>query len=268
MAVSGEVELLRHALLRRVSFLLLVFCFAASATAPAMASSPDATTEAATAVSYEEATLKGSVNPLGSATNYWFEYGETTSYGTKIPASPKSIGSGTSSVLVSNLVTGLKESTTYHFRVVGENEKAEKATGGDAEFTTAGFNSSFAEKGSGNGQLSEPFDLALDSKGNIWISDTGNNRIEEFSEKGEYLGQFGKLGSGKGEFKSPKGIVIDSLGNFWIVDSGNNRVQKLNSKGEWSCEFGKEGSGEAELKLPTGIALDSSDRPFITDTGN
>jgi len=257
-----------HALSTRASFLLFVFCFLMGATAPAMASAPDATTEAATAVSYEQATLKGSVNPLGAATSYWFEYGETTSYGTKIPASPKSVGSGSSSVLVSNLVTGLKESTTYHFRVVAENEKAEKATGEDAEFTTAGFNSSFAEKGSGNGQLSEPFDLALDSKGNIWISDTGNNRIEEFDEKGEYLFQFGKVGSGKGEFKSPKGIVIDSSGNLWVVDSGNNRVQKLNSKGEWICEFGKEGSGEAELKSPTGIALDSSDRPFIADTGN
>jgi sugar lactone lactonase YvrE len=247
---------------------MAVFCVFAVAPPSAVASPPDATTESATAVSYEEATLKGAINPLGTATSYWFEYGETTSYSTKIPASPKSVGSGTSDILVSNLVTGLKESTTYHFRVVAENEKAEKATGGDAEFTTAGFSFSFGEKGSGNGQLSEPFDLALDSKGNVWVADTGNNRIEEFSEKGEYLGQFGKAGSGKGEFKSPKGIAIDSSDNFWVVDSGNNRVQKLNSKGEWVCEFGKEGSGEVELKSPTGIVAGPSGNLWVDDTGN
>ena len=61
----------------------------------AIAAPPTATTEAATAVSYEQATLKGTVNPEGSATSYYFEYGTTESYGSKIPVSPESVGSGT-----------------------------------------------------------------------------------------------------------------------------------------------------------------------------
>jgi streptogramin lyase len=242
---------------------LLVFA------AQASASPPTATTEGATAVAYEEAILKGTVNPEGSATSYWFEYGETESYGTKIPVTPESVGSGTSNVSVSKLVSGLKESTEYHFRVVVENEKKETVSGKDTVFTTAGFNFSFPKEGSESGVLSEPFDLAVDSKGNVWVSDTGNDRIVEFNEKGEYLFKFGKLGTGKGEFKSPKGIAIDSSSNIWIVDSGNNRVQKFDTTGKWLSEFGKEGSGNGEFKSPTGIDVDGTGPSvFVADTGN
>src|SRR6185436_2247069 len=81
---------------------------------------PDAITEPATMIKATQATLNGKVNPLGSNTNYWFEYGKTTSYGTKIPISPESVGSGTEYVAVSKTPTGLAGSTTYHFRVVAE----------------------------------------------------------------------------------------------------------------------------------------------------
>jgi sugar lactone lactonase YvrE len=248
--------------------LMAVFCVLASAPAFAIASPPDATTEAATAVSYEEATLKGSVNPLGASTSYWFEYGETTSYGTKIPASPKSVGSGTSNLLVSNLVTGLKESTTYHFRVVAESKEG-STNGEDATFTTDGYLFSFGEKGSGNGQLSEPFGIAVDSKGNIWISDMGNNRIEEFDAEGKYLFQFGKKGTGNGEFESPKGIAIDPTDRIWVVDSGNHRIQEFDTEGKFLRKAGEEGAGEGQLKSPTGITIEhSGERPWVADTGN
>jgi RHS repeat-associated protein len=82
---------------------------------------PSLTTEAATGVKETEATLKASVNPNGWATTYQFEYGTTTSYGTKVPVSPESIGSGTSAVAVSKAISGLKEGTTYHYRVVASN---------------------------------------------------------------------------------------------------------------------------------------------------
>ncbi len=235
--------------------------------ATAIASPPTATTEAATAVSYEQATLKGTVNPKGLATSYYFEYGKTEAYGTKIPVSPESVGSGTSNVAVSQTVTGLSESTEYHFRVVAENESG-TAKGEDATFTTAGFNFAFSEEGSGNGQLKQPnLGIATDSEGNIWVADTENNRIEKFSSKGEYLSQFGKEGSGNGEFKSPKGLAFDPSGNLWVVDSGNNRVQKFNSKGEYVFQCGEKGSGEGQFNSPAGITFSGSNF-FIVDSGN
>ncbi len=248
---------------------LTALCAAGSIPASASAAPPTAATEAATAVSYEQATLKGTVNPEGSATSYWFEYGETEAYGTKIPVSPESVGSGTSNVAVSQVVTSLSQSTEYHFRVVAENEAEETAKGKDATFTTAGFNFSFGEEGSGNGQLKQPnLGIATDSEGNVWVADTENNRVEKFNSKGEYLSQFGKEGSGNGEFKAPKGIAIDPSGNIWVVDSGNDRLQKFNSKGEYVTKFGEKGSGEGQFNSPAGITFASSTNAYVVDSGN
>jgi hypothetical protein len=84
------------------------------------------------------ATLNATVNPNGSETTYQFEYGTTTEYGSKVPASPKSIGSGTSPVEVSEGIEGLKPETTYHFRVVATNAQG-TSEGGDQTFTTPGW---------------------------------------------------------------------------------------------------------------------------------
>jgi RHS repeat-associated protein len=82
---------------------------------------PNVATEAAWGVTEHEANLKGSINPNGNATTYQFEYGPTTSYGTKVPASLESVGSGTTVVSVSKAITGLSEGATYHFRIVATN---------------------------------------------------------------------------------------------------------------------------------------------------
>jgi subtilisin family serine protease/sugar lactone lactonase YvrE len=75
-------------------------------------------TTRATERTYTSATLNGGVNPNGKATTYQFEYGTSEAYGTKVPASPKSIGSGTTDVKTSEAVSGLKANTTYHYRLV------------------------------------------------------------------------------------------------------------------------------------------------------
>jgi hypothetical protein len=79
--------------------------------------------------------LNGTVNPNGQATTVNYEYGTSTSYGTKTPA--KSIGSGTGTVNVPALVTRLAGSTTYHFRLVATNVTGTTA-GADQTFTTTG----------------------------------------------------------------------------------------------------------------------------------
>jgi Ca2+-binding RTX toxin-like protein len=96
---------------------------------------PKATTLFATGIGQQSATLYGSVNPEGSATSYYFEYGPTTAYGTKIPVSPKEVGAGTSEVTVSESVTGLTPATTYHFRIVATSVAA-TTNGVDRTFTT------------------------------------------------------------------------------------------------------------------------------------
>jgi hypothetical protein len=99
---------------------------------------PSVTTEAASAVNAEEATLNSSVNPEGFTTTYQFEYGPTTAYGSKAPASAQSAGSGTSDVAVSQGLTGLTENTTYHYRLVATNSEG-TTYGSDGTLKTAGL---------------------------------------------------------------------------------------------------------------------------------
>ncbi|MGV1047939.1 MAG: LamG-like jellyroll fold domain-containing protein [Solirubrobacterales bacterium] len=76
--------------------------------------------------------LAASVNPKGSATSYFFEYGKTASYGSKTASF--SAGAASTAVTVTAAVSGLEFGTTYHYRVVAENFAGTR-TGADTTFT-------------------------------------------------------------------------------------------------------------------------------------
>jgi hypothetical protein len=96
---------------------------------------PSGTPTAATEPTPSTATLNATVNPNGEeVTSCEFEYGTTTSYGSSVPCSTKP-GSGASPVAVSAPVTGLKENTTYHFRITATNATG-KTDSTDQTFTT------------------------------------------------------------------------------------------------------------------------------------
>jgi hypothetical protein len=92
---------------------------------------PSATTEEYTELQEAEVqeaqvTLNGSVNPNGSDTHYYFQYGPTASYGSTAPAPPGTdAGSGTSAVRASTTVGGLSGGTVYHYRLVATNASNE-----------------------------------------------------------------------------------------------------------------------------------------------
>lgn len=100
---------------------------------------PTVTTDAASEVGVTTAKLNGSVTPNGTSTNYYYQYGTTTSYGSTIPAPPgMNIGSGWSYVYTWNNVSGLQPATTYHFRNVATNAGG-TSYGVDREFTTFSY---------------------------------------------------------------------------------------------------------------------------------
>jgi DNA-binding beta-propeller fold protein YncE len=93
------------------------------------------------------------------------------------------------------------------------------------------FQSTFGSNGTGNGQFSFPFGIAVDGGGNIYVADAFNNRVQVFDSGGAFQSTFGSFGSGNGQFNSPIGIAVDSGGNIYVADSDNNRVQVFNSSG-------------------------------------
>jgi plastocyanin len=97
---------------------------------------PTATTESASSVTETKATLKGTVNPNGQATEYFFKYGTTTGYGTET-SPPQSAGAGTTNVPASAPAPSLAPGTTYHFELVATYASGSSTVlGGDRTFTT------------------------------------------------------------------------------------------------------------------------------------
>ena len=115
--------------------LILVCCLLLGLPAAALAAgAPKATTGAATGVARSSATLNGTVEPNGAATDWHFEYGTTTAYGLQSPGADA--GDGEGAIPVSVPVEGLSAGTTYHYRLVASNGDG-GATGADRTFRTA-----------------------------------------------------------------------------------------------------------------------------------
>ena len=110
--------------------------------------------------------------------------------------------------------------------------------------------------------------MAIDSKGNIWVSEHGNNRVQEFSTEGKSLAHFGTAGTGAGQLKTPYGIAIDGSGNIWVAEQGNNRGEEFSASGTFITQFGWKGTGAGQLIEPRGLAIDAKGNVWMVDTGN
>lgn len=77
------------------------------------------------------------------------------------------------------------------------------------------------------GQLRNPWGVAIDVHGDVYVSDTGNHRIEKFDKEGNFITQWGGFGNGTGQFNFPYGLGVDARGSVFVVDSANTRVQQF-----------------------------------------
>jgi hypothetical protein len=118
-----------------LALLSLVLAAIAPSVAQAAATAPGVTTERASSITENTATLNATVDPNeANVTECKFEYGTTPAYGTSVSCSSLP-GSGENEVGVSAAIAGLSESTTYHYRVVATNEVG-TSYGTDRRFTT------------------------------------------------------------------------------------------------------------------------------------
>ncbi len=88
---------------------------------------------------------------------------------------------------------------------------------------------SWGSQGSGPGQFAEPDSIAIDAKGNIYVTDNRSNyRVEMFDGDGRFLAQWGGFGHGDGQFNAGGRIAVDHQGNVYVSDDGaNDSVQKF-----------------------------------------
>ncbi len=102
--------------------------------------------------------------------------------------------------------------------------------------------------------LSGPMGAAVDSSGNLYISDTTHNRIVKITPAGgQSMVSLAPLTVG-----SPQGLAFDGLGNLYISDSTGNRVVKLPAGGGGATVF-------AAVVTPLGLAVDANGNVFVAD---
>jgi DNA-binding beta-propeller fold protein YncE len=117
----------------------------------------------------------------------------------------------------------------------------------------------FGEFGSGPGQLDSPAQLAVASGGDVYVADSGNDRIAVFAGDGDFLGTL------SGQMSEPQDVALDGNGRAFVADFGDDRIDVFAGEGGFLFKFGE--SGEGQLASPSGIAVGAS-TVFVADSGN
>jgi len=167
--------------------------------------------------------------------------------------------------------------------------------------TIAGTGTAGKDDGTGNvATFNEPYGVALDQAGNVYVTERSGNRVRRLQFKGgnpnlptswqvslvagDNSAAAGASGSTDGtgnaaRFSNPAGITVDLSGNLYVADSGNHRIRKItnplgDSGGTVSTFAGStqgyaDGTGtSAQFNAPLGITVDSAGYLYVADTGN
>jgi len=115
------------------------------------------------------------------------------------------------------------------------------------------------------GNFSKPTNVAVDKDGNLYVTDTYNDRVEVFDADGAFIRTFGKNGDGPGDFARPKGIAIDCDGHIWVADAMLNRLQVFTPEGQLLLAMGGFGILPGQFEALTGLTIDKQNRVFTSE---
>lgn len=115
------------------------------------------------------------------------------------------------------------------------------------------------------GQFAVPTNVAVDSDGNLYVSDTFNDRVEVFDAEGNFIRTFGKPGDGPGYFARPKGLAVDSDGHVWVADAMQDRLQVFDKEGRLLMWMGGHGALPGLFSDIAGVAIDKENRIFTSE---
>jgi sugar lactone lactonase YvrE len=133
-------------------------------------------------------------------------------------------------------------------------------------------------------RFNQPQGIAVDTGGNVYVGDTGNNTIRKINPAGmvsTLAGLAGVAGSSNGIgsgalFSQPAGVALDSSTNLYVADYGNSTLRKITPAGSVSTLAGSPGDvgtnngtgAGAQFYLPQGVAVDGSGNIYVADSAN
>ena len=119
-------------------------------------------------------------------------------------------------------------------------------------------------KGTGKGQFDSPTAIAVDGNGSLFIADTGNGRIEQFSSTGVFIATMKITGTDDRQLSEPAGIAVDQAGNIYVTDASKHCVDKLTPNGTITAQWKGPDPG---FYGPRRIAIASDGSIYVVDQG-
>lgn len=174
------------------------------------------------------------------------------------------------------------EDGTIYVADAGESNRIRKIAPDRTVTTFAGSSEGFSDGLATAASFNTPSGLALDTDGNLYVADTGNNRIRKITPEGQVSTVAGDGTAGyrdgpaaQAQFNGPIGVAVDAKGNVYVADTYNDRIRTITSDGQVSTVAGKGTPGYADgerntalFDTPCSIAVAADGTIIVADTGN
>ncbi|MFC1553553.1 NHL repeat-containing protein [candidate division KSB1 bacterium] len=126
----------------------------------------------------------------------------------------------------------------------------------------------FGERGNAPGEFNSPMSLSIDLQGNIYIADTGNNRIQKLTDRGEFERQIGGYGWNIDQFDEPVSIWAKDGLNLYIADRNNHRIVQYDRNLNFVSKIEGQFSGNTDINFnfPAGLYISNTKEVFVSDS--
>ena len=114
----------------------------------------------------------------------------------------------------------------------------------------------------------DPWGVACDSNGNLYIATSNLHFIQVFTAEGKFLRIFGNKGKRSERLNFPVGIAVDTSDTVYVTERYNHRVSMFTTKGEYIRSFGEYGKEPGQFSYPRGLAVDNSGVVYVCDNNN
>ncbi len=123
--------------------------------------------------------------------------------------------------------------------------------------------------GEREGSLYRPSHVIVDHRGNVYVNDAFNFRVQKFDPEGQFIRSFGSLGDALGSFARPKGVDVDREGHLYVADAAFGNVQIFDDRsGRLLLFFGGSGPTPGSMYLPAGLHIDYDNLEYFTKHGD